>query len=262
MLDIRRHSLARVTVVTLLMIFGTGFCHATDPRKSGFEFMQPSTQALQKDDTQNPAMLWVKDGQAQWSRTEGVAKKSCADCHGAMEKVRGIATRYPMFSSTANRIINLSGQINLCRVTRQQAPAWRAEDATLLALDAAISMQSRGLAIAPPAQQTPLIEAQKRGETLFNRRIGQVDLSCRDCHETLAGKRLGGNTIPQGHATGYPVYRLEWQAVGSLQRRIRGCMTGVRAEPFAYDATELAELEAYLAKRAAGMPIDAPGVRP
>jgi len=43
--------------------------------------------------------------------------------------------------------------------------------------------------------------------------------------------RRGGSVIPQAHPTGYPLYRLEWQAVGSLQRRLRNCMIGVRAEP-------------------------------
>jgi sulfur-oxidizing protein SoxA len=124
-------------------------------------------------------------------------------------------------------------------------------------------MQSRGLPIAPPtATQPQLVEAQARGEVLFNQRIGQTDLSCRDCHNRLAGKRLGGSTIPQGHPTGYPIYRLEWQSVGSLQRRLRGCMTAVRAEPYAYGASELVELEAYLAKRATGMTLESPGVRP
>lgn len=115
--------------------------------------------------------------------------------------------------------------------------------------------------IKPPAQ-SQLTEAQKRGEALFNQRIGQVDLSCRDCHDKLAGKKLGGNTIPQGHATGYPIYRLEWQSVGSLQRRLRGCMTAVRGEPFAFGASELVDLEAYLATRAVGMKLESPGVRP
>ena len=51
-----------------------------------------------------------------------------------------------------------------------------------------------------------------------------------------AGRRLGGSPIPQAHPTGYPIYRLEWQGLGSLQRRLRDCMTGVRAEPFAWGA--------------------------
>ena len=69
-------------------------------------------------------------------------------------------------------------------------------------------------------------------------------------------------TIPQGHPTGYPVYRLEWQSVGSLQRRLRNCLIGMRAEPFAYGAPEYVELELYLMKRAQGMRFEAPGVRP
>lgn len=68
--------------------------------------------------------------------------------------------------------------------------------------------------------------------------------------------------IPQAHPTGYPIYRLEWQGLGSLQRRLRNCMTGVRAEPFAYGAQEMVELELYLAARARGMASEAPPVRP
>ena len=68
--------------------------------------------------------------------------------------------------------------------------------------------------------------------------------------------------IPQAHPTGYPLYRLEWQGLGSLQRRLRNCMSGVRAQPYAYGSMELTELELYLASRAAGLRIETPAVRP
>ena len=35
-----------------------------EPRRSGLDFMSPALQALQRDDSQNPAMLWVQDGAA------------------------------------------------------------------------------------------------------------------------------------------------------------------------------------------------------
>jgi L-cysteine S-thiosulfotransferase len=235
--------------------------HAKDTRKSGFDFMQPATQALQKDDAQNPAMLWVNDGQSLWNKPASAAAKACANCHGEITRMRGVATRYPAYSSAQKKVLNLSQQINVCRAELQRAAPWPPEHESLLGLEAAIAKESRDLPIKPRAHPQ-LAQAQKRGEALFNQRIGQVDLSCRDCHDTLPGKKLGGNTIPQGHATGYPIYRLEWQSVGSLQRRLRGCMTAVRAEPFAFGATELVDLEAYLAKRAAGMPLESPGVRP
>ncbi len=242
-----------------LALFGTA--QAADTRKSGFEFMQPSTQALQKDDAQNPAMLWVKDGQALWSKSDGAAAKSCANCHGEIARMRGVAARYPAYSSAQKKVVNLSQQVNFCRIEQQRATPWPPEHESTLGLEAAISNESRDLPV-KPLTQAQLMQAQKRGETLFNQRMGQVDLSCRDCHDNLAGKKLGGNIIPQGHATGYPVYRLEWQNIGSLQRRLRGCMTAVRAEPYAFGASELVDLEAFLAKRAEGMKLESPGVRP
>ncbi len=62
--------------------------------------------------------------------------------------------------------------------------------------------------------------------------------------------------------TGYPLYRLEWQSLGSLQRRLRNCLVGIRAEPYDYGAPEMVDLELYLMWRARGMTMDAPAVRP
>lgn len=257
-----RHVFAAIVLVTASSVIAQSLVGtAVATRKSGFDFMQPATQALQKDDSQNPAMLWVKDGQTAWSNKAGAAQKSCADCHGEITQMRGVAARYPAFASTQQRVVNLSEQINQCRVEAQKAKPWPLENATLLGLESAIALQSRGLPMSP-GKDAPLVAAQQRGEALFKQRVGQMDLSCRDCHDMLAGKRLGGNVIPQGHATGYPIYRLEWQSVGSLQRRLRGCMTAVRAEPYPFGGTELVALEAYLAKRATGMAIESPAVRP
>jgi sulfur-oxidizing protein SoxA len=82
------------------------------------------------------------------------------------------------------------------------------------------------------------------------------------CHDKLPGHMLAGNTIPQGHVNGYPTYRLEWQGMGSLQRRLRNCFSGVRAEPPPWNSPEMVELELYLAQRSAGLLVEAPAVRP
>jgi sulfur-oxidizing protein SoxA len=155
----------------------------------------------------------------------------------------------------------LGQRINQCRQQHQQAEPWRAESDELLSLQVYVAHQSRGLPITPPADER-LLPFRQRGQSLFEQRLGQLNLSCAQCHDTNAGQRLGGSVIPQAHPTGYPQYRLEWQTLGSLQRRIRNCMTGVRAQPFAYDAQEMLELELYLASRAAGMLVETPAVRP
>lgn len=236
--------------------------HAAEKRKSGYDIMSPSTQALQNDDSQNPAMLWVKDGEALWNRAAGEAKKSCATCHsGAVKSMRGVAARYPAFEPKSKRPINLQQRINLCQKNYQRAEPFSAESSELLSIESYVAMQSRGLPIAPP-RDARLTASRERGQQFFQQRIGQLDLSCADCHDNHAGKKLGSATIPEAHPTAYPLYRLEWQGVGSLQRRLRNCMSGVRAEPYAFGAQEFIELELYLALRAAGMRIETPGVRP
>ncbi|MES2688502.1 MAG: sulfur oxidation c-type cytochrome SoxA [Pseudomonadota bacterium] len=233
-----------------------------DSRRSGFEFMGPSTQAMQKDDTLNPAMLWVKDGESLWAQPAGQSGKACVACHAeASSSMRGVAARYPAFDERLSRPLTLGQRINQCRQHHQQAATLRAESQQLLSLEAYVALQSRDLPLAPPADAR-LAPFRKQGEQRFLQRMGQLNLSCAQCHDQNAGGRLGGNLIPQAHPTGYPVYRLEWQALGSLQRRVRGCMSGVRAEPYAYDAQELVELELYLTARARGMAMETPGVRP
>jgi sulfur-oxidizing protein SoxA len=233
-----------------------------DARRSGFDFMTPQVQAMQRDDSLNPAMLWVQEGQAMWDRPEGKAARSCASCHGdAAVAMRGVAARYPAFDKALKRAVDLRQRIDICRVEHQQAAPLETESQEQLSLESFVAMQSRGMPIAPPADDR-LRLARDRGERLFTQRIGQLDFSCAQCHDDPAGQHLAGSTIPQAHPTGYPEYRLEWQGMGSLQRRLRSCMSGVRAEPFSYGAQELVELEAYLAQRAAGLQVDSPAVRP
>jgi sulfur-oxidizing protein SoxA len=100
------------------------------------------------------------------------------------------------------------------------------------------------------------------GRTIFERRQGQLNLSCAQCHDDNWRGKLAGAPITQGQANGYPLYRLEWQAVGSLQRRLRNCLVGMRAEPYAIGAPEYVDLELFLMWRARGMSVETPAVRP
>ncbi len=233
-----------------------------DGRRSGFDDMGAGTQAMQRDDSLNPGMLWVLQGEQAWSRADRAEGRSCAGCHGdARRSMRGVAARYPAFDATLQQPIDLRQRIALCRRRLQPGLADPAESQTALALEAYVAHQSRGLPLAPPAD--PRLDApRERGRALFTQRMGQLDLACADCHDAMAGRRLGGSPIPQAHPTGYPIYRLEWQGLGSLQRRLRTCLTGVRAEPFDWGAAQWVELELHLAWRARGMPLETPAVRP
>ena len=234
----------------LALLFSAAVAHAGDiplaERRSGSDFMSRETRAMQDDDTTNPALFVLMEG-------ETLFKENCASCHADM---KGVAARYPAIRG--GKLVNLEQQVNACRVERQKAAPYAYESKELLALSAYIGRQSRGMPIAV-AEDAKHLAA---GRALFERRQGQLNLACSQCHDDNWGKSLAGTPIPQAHPTGYPIYRLEWQGMGSLQRRLRNCMTGVRAEPYSYGSAEFVELEYYLMWRARGMKLETPAVRP
>jgi sulfur-oxidizing protein SoxA len=231
-------------------------------RKSGFEFMSPESQATQRDDFSNPGMLWVAEGETLWNAKAGASGRSCAECHGdATVSMKGVAARYPAYFAESGRPIDLQSRINICRKNNQSATPFPLESRELLALSAFIGKQSRGMPITT-GEDERLEPFRARGKELYEQRQGQLNFSCANCHDDNWGRRLASSVIPQSHPTGYPLYRLEWQSMGSLQRRLRNCMAGVRAEPYPYGSQEYVDLELFLMTRARGMPLETPAVRP
>jgi sulfur-oxidizing protein SoxA len=229
--------------------------------KSGSAFLGTDLRALQDDDFANPGMLWVERGEKLWSEPAGRTKQSCAGCHqDAKTSMRGVAARYPKVDAESGRLLDLEGRINLCRARRMGAEPFKYESEELLALTAYVARQSKGM----PVDVSIMGAARPRfdaGEKAYHLRRGQMNLSCAHCHEANWGKRLLSETISQGQPNGYPAYRMEWQTLGSLERRLRACLSGIRAQMLPYGSPEYLDLELYLAWRAQGLPVETPGVR-
>jgi sulfur-oxidizing protein SoxA len=230
-------------------------------KRSGTTFLSPSLQEQQRDDGANPGMLWVSQGKQIWQQVEGTAGKSCASCHGAAEdSMKGVAAHYPVVDAASGELLNIELRINKCRTQHQKAAAFAYEANELLALTSYVAFQSRGVPISVRVDgaAAPYFEA---GRTFFHTREGQLDLACSQCHDDNVGRHLRGDVISQGQPTGFPIYRLEWQSVGSLHRRLRACSLGVRAHMFDYGAPEYLALELYLAWRAQGLEVETPAIR-
>jgi L-cysteine S-thiosulfotransferase len=232
---------------------------ALEQRQSSTALLSESNRLLQNDLSLHPASLWLQEGQETWQSRTPHGGRSCQSCHGDVQHMKGVAPRYPQ--RVEGRLMTLEDRINWCRTRQQQEPAWPKESSALLASSAWVSWVSRGLPIVPAAEG-PQDPDWAAGRRWFFERMGQIGLSCAQCHDERWGRKLAGVVIPQAHPTGYPLYRLEWQTMGSLQRRLRNCMISVRAEPFASDAPEWAQLELYLKWRARGMPLETPALRP
>jgi sulfur-oxidizing protein SoxA len=230
------------------------------PLRPGPDFQGADVRALQADDFANPGMLWVARGGELW-RAPGANGKRCADCHGEdAASMKGVAARHPRFDSTLGKLTDLFGRIDACRQRNQGGTALVRESQDALALETFVAHQSRGMPVAVSTDGSARATWEK-GRALYFTRVGQLGLACTHCHDARWGRTLLAEPISQGHPTGWPAYRLEWQALGSLQRRLRACFFGVRAEQPAYGSEDFLALELYLADRASGLAVESPGVR-
>ena len=157
-------------------------------------------------------------------------------------------------------MVDLSERIEACRTGKQGAPALPREAEDRNALEVYVASMSRNMPIAVVVDG-PARSSFERGRDFYYQRRGQMNLACANCHEQNVGKRLFAETISQGHGNAFPAYRLEWQSVGSLQRRLRACLNGVHAEAPSEGTPILTDLELFLALREQGLPIETPGVR-
>jgi len=225
--------------------------------RSGYVFLTPESQALQDDPFENPGFLWVERGETLF-QSGSETSPSCISCHET--GLNGVAANYPAFDQTLGQLLNLEGRINACRTEHQNLDALAYESEDLLSLTTYVANQSFGQPVSVDTSG-PSLAYYEQGEAYFQTRRGQFNLSCQQCHTETWGKQLRGDTISQGHGNGFPAYRFEWQTLGSLQRRLRDCDTGVRAEPLPYGDPIYVALELYLAVRAEGLSVETPAVR-
>jgi sulfur-oxidizing protein SoxA len=224
------------------------------PPKGGIEFQSPEVRAMQADDFGNPGALWITRGETLYGNV-------CASCHGkAADAMKGVAARHPRYDPALKRVVNLEQRIDACVTTKaKRAPlAWESEP--MLALTAYVAQQSRGVPMSV-AIDGPAAAVYARGREIYHQRQGQMNLSCTQCHDASWGRKILHDTVSQGHPVDWPAYRLEWQSLGSLQRRLRACYFGVRAEMPAFGDADLVSLELYLGARANGLTSTVPGVR-
>jgi sulfur-oxidizing protein SoxA len=227
----------------------------------GRHFQSAETQRLEADADGNPGLLWLEQGRVLWNQPVGTAGKACAECHGAAEgALRGAAARHPRLDAATGRLFNIEAEINRCRTERQGAPPLAYDSDALLGLTLLVTRQSQGVErrVDIEGAARPYFE---QGRAFFHTRQGQLNIACSQCHDDNAGRRLRGDRISQGQTEGWPAYRLEWQKVGSLHRRLRACSLGVRAEVLDAGSPEYMALELYLAWRGEPLEINVPGVR-
>ena len=109
------------------------------------------------------------------------------------------------------------------------------------------------------------LEAYSRGEALTTRKIGQLNLSCADCHSPekaglkwVRGQWLGDS---RGQLDHFPTWRTSQQSIWDIRKRFQWCNVAIGADDLPPDAKEYGDLEFYLAAQNDGLKLNVPGIR-
>ena len=237
-----------------------------DPDRNPFTRHKPVGFGDNLDPTNNPAVLRAESVEALWSAA-GPAGKSCADCHagGADQSMRGVATRYPKHVAAHGRVMALEDflEVHGPETTGRPLPV---ESAPNVDLTMRIKMASNGLPVAVDTASPRARAALARGRALFEKRVGERNHSCADCHtpDRGANKFLGGRLLADvtvGLTRHFPTWRTSQNDAWDMRRRFQWCMTPLGMNMLAADSIEYAELELYLTQFDNGKPMSVPGIR-
>lgn len=228
---------------------------------SGWHFRDDATRDMEKDDFDNPGMIFVDLGMDKWNAAIGKNGESCAGCHNGPESMKGLRAVLPRVDATTGKLMIMEDYINGCVTERMGLEAWGVTSKDMKNMLALISMQSRG-EVQNVAIDGPAAEFYEKGKEIFYTRYGQLELSCKNCHEDNYGNFIRADHLSQGQISGFPVYRLKDAGLVSAQQRFVGCVRDTRAETFKAGGDEFKALELYVASRGNGLSIEGVGVRP
>jgi len=225
---------------------------------SGWTFRTDETQALQTDDFDNPAFVFLDQAIDQWDVVEGSEEKACSSCHEDVADFAGLKATLPRVEN--GELVTLTNLVNECRTERMGAEAWKYSGANMSAMTALIAHQSRGMAmnVKIDGEAAPFWE---QGKELYYQRVGQLDMACSNCHEDNYGNMIRADHLSQGQINGFPLYRLKNAKINTTHGRFKGCMSNIRATPFKEGGPEFKALELYIASRGQGLSVETPAVR-
>jgi L-cysteine S-thiosulfotransferase len=226
----------------------------------------------------NPAELFEAKGEDLWKTPRGPNKVSLQKCDLGLGPgvVKGAWVQMPRHFADTGRVQDLESRLLTCMERLQgfdaaaiaQTGFDKGEQATLAALAAWISSQSKGHKMALPQGHPEEKRFYELGKRAFFFRGGPMDFSCASCHGE-DGKRIRLQDLPNltknpGDGVGFaawPAYRVSSGEMWSMQRRLNDCYRQQRF-PFPGFASDVTiALGVYLGVNAQGAESIAPALK-
>jgi sulfur-oxidizing protein SoxA len=176
----------------------------------------------------------------------------------------GIRQSYPYFDDKSGEVITLELALNRCREANGEEPYSYVKD-EMASLTAYMAFTSRGKPFDIKIPNDPrALAAYQKGEEYFYTRRGQLNFSCASCHVQNPGNHIRTEVLAPalGIVAAMPIYRSEWNGMGTMSRRLVTCNSQVRGVPLKPQDELYRDVEYYLSYMSNGLPISGPGARP
>lgn len=226
--------------------------------KDGYSaFHKPKREQLAQVNEFPPYMISLEEGEELY-KTPFANGKSYNSCF----KTPAVKQNYPRFDTERNEVITLGQAINECRTENGEKPL-RYKKGDIAKIMAYMAYESRGNKIDVKIPSAEAEMAYERGKKYFYKQQGYFTLNCYECHVDGAGKRARAEVLSPilGAATHFPVYRIKWEGLGTMQRRLSGCVRDTGVEQPKAQTKYLKELEYFVTYMSNGMKINAPDTR-
>ena len=186
--------------------------------------------------------------------------KTYADCfqNGGI----GIRQNYPYFDTERKEVITLELAINRCREANgEEALKW--ETGAIAEISGYMAFTSRGNPLNIEVPNADALAAYEAGKKFYYAKKGYLNNSCATCHVQGAGMRARSETMHPalGESTNFPTFRLKWDHLGTLHKRIRGCHRDQGARSFKAQSPQYRNLEYFITYMANGLQVNGPSVR-
>ncbi len=214
------------------------------------------------DPIENPGMWAVDKAQELWKQKSSIGF-SCNTCHSEpKETFKTWAASMPKWEPRLNKVLGVEEFVT--RHTKATTgDVWLMETDENRAMAVYLRYLANGTPIAIDTSSADSKAAIERGKALSQRKVGELNFACTDCHGKSANHWIRGQWLgePKGQFDHFPTWRTSLLAIWDIRQRFQWCQVNIRADELPPDAKEYGDLEIYLASQNDGLKLNVPGIR-
>ncbi|MDA7847983.1 sulfur oxidation c-type cytochrome SoxA [Sulfurospirillum sp.] len=173
-----------------------------------------------------------------------------------------VKQNFPYYDTKRDEVVTIGQAINECRVGNGEKPL-KYGKGDIAKLAAHIAYESRGKEINIQIPNEKAAMAYEAGKKMFYKQRGYFYMNCTECHVQGAGKKVRQEALSPilGAVSHFPVYRIKWGGLGTLQRRLVGCVKDTGSEKPAMQSRSVKELEYFVTYMSNGLKLNGPDTR-